>query len=65
MTQKHFQKIAAALAEARRLARITTGDPKLADIAANAHAQCVATALAETIPNFDRAKFLIAAGVED
>lgn len=65
MTRKHFQKIAAALAEARRLARITTGNAELADIAANAHAQCVATALAESNPNFDRAKFLIAAGVEN
>lgn len=64
MTRKHFQKIAAALAEARRLARITTGNTELADIAANANAQCVATALAESNPNFDRVRFLIEAGVE-
>lgn len=60
MSRKDYERIAAALREAARLSAITTGDAKLADIAHNAHVECIATALAAENPRFDRERFAAA-----
>jgi len=64
MTKKHFKAIAAAVAQARDEAEPAPGEYGDPVAAIDTLAHALADVCRQTNPNFDRARFLSACGVE-